>query len=104
MKSLRAARGAERDGSAEACEAWQQELSHTGLTQHSGGTADTPPSPVAVSHRRPPTPTRPASPAATVQQPQATGQGHPRQPVPLLTFPLTTPAAAMFPRACLVMT
>lgn len=28
---------------------------------------------------------------------QVTGQEHPHQPVPLLTFPLTTPAAAMFP-------
>lgn len=68
--------GAERDSGAEACEAWEQELSNAGLVQHPGGTADTTPSPVAVT-RRPAGPDAnaarfpPASAAA--QQPQAIG-------------------------------
>lgn len=54
--------GAERDSGSEACAAWEQELSNAGLAQHPGGTADTTPSPVAVTHPPALTPTRPAFP------------------------------------------
>lgn len=89
--------GAEPGKNAEACTAWEQEPSNPELTQHPGGTARIPRSPFAVTPRLPPRPTRPASPSAAARQPQVTGQEHPHHPVPLLTFPLTTPAAAMFP-------